>query len=157
MSGVDMPEEEEDRNTKKTINEVEALKGVFYSFFSDQRQQSSDSSDQFLVKMQVDDTYLNPFCFHQEKFQAYQSSPDIGYFEGKKRSLYEIKEEGSATISMDDSNVLSPLKPYDCIDTERVNYNADLMDSHINKEAKRKSVTHVWLNQIEWRLRTDWI
>ena len=53
----------------KSINEVEALRGVFYSFFEAGKVNSGDGDDstnKILISMQVGEHQLNPFFEEEE-------------------------------------------------------------------------------------------
>ena len=55
----------------RTINEVQALKGVFYNFFEMKNQDGEDgTNDKVLISMQVAEASLNPFYnFEDEQFE----------------------------------------------------------------------------------------
>ena len=55
-------EQEEKMNKLRTVNEVQALRGVFYSFFEMKDVQGKDSpNEKVLISMQVAENNLNPF------------------------------------------------------------------------------------------------
>jgi len=52
----------------KTINEVQALKSVFYRFFEMKDVQGKDNArDKVLISMQVPETCLNPYYNYDEE------------------------------------------------------------------------------------------
>ena len=52
----------------KTINEVQALKSVFYRFFEMKDVQGKDNaSDKVLISMQVPESSLNPFYNYEDE------------------------------------------------------------------------------------------
>ena len=52
----------------KTINEVQALKSVFYRFFEMKDVQGKDNArDKVLISMQVQETCLNPYYNYDEE------------------------------------------------------------------------------------------
>lgn len=54
-------EEDDIQQETGPVDEVEALKNVFYSFFSDQRNQSRSDKDYVLVRLEEHQAYFNPF------------------------------------------------------------------------------------------------
>lgn len=56
----------------RTINEVQALRGVFYSFFEMKDDQDKDNAtDKVLISMQYAEQNLNPFYKYDEEDDAY--------------------------------------------------------------------------------------
>ena len=45
----------------KSINEVEALRGVFYNFFDTNKKDDNTARDRALIIMQVAEASINPF------------------------------------------------------------------------------------------------
>lgn len=86
--------------TDEPINEVEALKNVFYQFFSDKRSQLGSEQEQ-LVSLEKHDFYFNPFSFATVetafKPKAFALSQEV---------LIEIQEE-SLGQDHTDQNILS--------------------------------------------------
>jgi len=60
----------------KTVNEVEALKGVFYSFFDMERENKDNKNDKVLISVQLAEYNINPF-FRSEIDYSDQSACDV--------------------------------------------------------------------------------
>ena len=75
--GYDSQREQDERMGKmKSINEVEALRGVFYSFFEVKGLQEGDeTNDKVLISMQAPNVAMNPFI----KFNEEKGEEDMNY------------------------------------------------------------------------------
>ena len=63
---------EEKISKLKSINEVQALRGVFYSFFEVKDVQEKDNvNDKVLINMDAPDATMNPFFKYEDEDEAY--------------------------------------------------------------------------------------
>ena len=111
ISGTEYSSQREydDKMSKlKTINEVEALRGVFYSFFEMKDVSGRDNAkDKVLISMQVAEASLNPF-YNFDEFGLYNASTskmdDLNYaYSSNPNSIFEhlrrytsLREQDSA-------------------------------------------------------------
>jgi len=142
---IENNEEEDTQQETGPVDEVEALKNVFYSFFSDQRDQARNDKDYVLVKLEEHQAYFNPFI---------NSNPlapsDAQLLTVPNAHLNALNSDGLGAIrEEDESENLNE-------ESRETEANYQVLDA-TDEKLLGKNEQFPWLNQVALRLRPDWV